>query len=342
MGRIQNSWSANDTLADLYMPQIEQLGVCLEPYGAAYLGTVDNELAQATVCVYRLGKYGVVTAHRIRMKQDMPFYEHAKTGLCISTLSADSLALCPVVQPHTPKASKNVAVFGQSGKETRTTLLAGSAQNAVSLMVMPEWFKQLEAKHCSTALDLIENVSEIYPDTEASTLDTLLTSIAPPFGGKLANERELFTKAALVTKKTLSWYEELERAEQAAGTLTQARLVRAARRCVIQHLSELLSLEALAHDLYTSRSRLCAAFRQETNESLGAFITRMRMERAEHLLSISSLTIQEIAHAVGYTRISSFTVAFERAHGMSPSAWRKHVVLASYHDTDKRPREDML
>lgn len=304
------------------------------------MGAINNDVASANVCVYPLGSFGVITAHRIHMKRDMPFYEHAKSGLCISTLSADSLALCPVVQPSTPKKSKNVAVFGQTESETKTILVAGSTQNAISLIVKPTWFKQ--SRHRNTALNIIEHVSEIYPDEEAHLLDALLTCIAPPFGGKLVDEKELVTQAVLVTNRALSWYEDLERAEKAAGTLAQARLVRTARQFIMRHLSEPLSLDTLAHDLLTSRSRLCAAFRQETNESLGSFITRMRMKRAEYLLSTLSVSIQKVARAVGYAYTSSFTVAFERTHGLSPSAWRRYNALASYSGTHTHLREETL
>ena len=50
---------------------------------------------------------------------------------------------------------------------------------------------------------------------------------------------------------------------------------------------------------------------------------RKRMERAEQLLGVPSLTVAEVAAEGGYSRTSSFTVAFEREHGRPPSAWRK-------------------
>lgn len=50
----------------------------------------------------------------------------------------------------------------------------------------------------------------------------------------------------------------------------------------------------------------------------------MKMERACMLLGERELSVAEVALAVGYERLPSFTVAFERAMGASPSAWRRH------------------
>ena len=124
-----------------------------------------------------------------------------------------------------------------------------------------------------------------------------------------------------------AWHEERERAEHDAGTLAQTRLVRAARRTIALHLGDALTLDGLAHDLFTSRTRLCAAFRQETGESVGTYIREARMRRARELLRCPLCSIAEVARAVGYPRTSSFTVAFERVHGCSPTAWRSLVAL---------------
>ena len=84
------------------------------------------------------------------------------------------------------------------------------------------------------------------------------------------------------------------------GALDGAQLVRAAKRHVALHLDAPLALDGLARDLLTSRSRLCAAFKQETGCSLGAYVRRARMRRACELLPIRSLGVADVARAVGY------------------------------------------
>lgn len=57
--------------------------------------------------------------------------------------------------------------------------------------------------------------------------------------------------------------------------------------------------------------------------SIGSYVRAVRMERAAELLKNSpSLSIAEIAADVGYKRQGSFTDAFAREMGHTPSQWR--------------------
>lgn len=322
MGRFQNAARGADRLGRLYLPQVEQFGVELSERGGMLVGARSDERADVAVCVRRLGGVALVTSHRIYVRSDIPFREGGERGLCIAALCADSLALCPVEQPARPRRHGNVAVFGQDGCERAAPLAAGSRQDAVSVTLLPEWFDRVGAPHRAAARELMDGVGEAWPEEPAAELRALLRQASPLFGGRVADGRGLWEQVGRVAARALLWHEERERAEAAAGTLAQARLVRAARHRVAQHLGEPLSLDALARDLLTSRTRLCAAFRRETGESLGAYIARERMARAERLLACPSLSVAEVAREVGYERPSSFTVAFERAHGCSPSVWR--------------------
>ncbi len=327
MGRIRNS-SFSHAIEDLYLPQVEQFGIALKCCGAALAGGVSNERVDARVVVCPLGRAGAVVSHRIRIKRDIRFEERGVLGLCVSTLSADSLALCPVVQPGDPHETGNVAVFGQDRYERSYPLRAGSVQDAVSVTFLPTWFDAREGAGAACARELINTAGDACVGGPELALDGLLRSLSPLFGGAMLDERRLAVGADAVATLAIGWYAERERAERAAGTLAQARLVRAARHLVVQHLDEDLSLDRIARDLLVSRTRLCAAFRRETGEGLGSFVRRVRMERAAYLLEDDVMSVGEIAAAVGYQRASSFTVAFERCVGCSPQHWRKRVLEA--------------
>lgn len=327
MGRIRNS-SRGRTIEDLYLPQVEQFGIVLKCCGATLAGGVSNERVDARVVVCPLGHAGAVVSHSIRIKRDMRFEERGVPGLCVSTLSADSLALCPVVQPGDPHEAGNVAVFGQDRYERSYPLRAGSVQDAVSITLLPTWFEAWQGPEAARARALIDTAGEACVGGPERALDRLLRSLSPLFGGAMPNERRLAMGADTVATLAIGWYAERERAERAAGTLEQARLVRAARRLVMQHLNEDLSLDRIARDLLVSRTRLCSAFKRETGEGLGSFVRRTRMERAAYLLEGGMMSVGEIAESVGYQRASSFTVTFERNFGCSPQHWREHVLEA--------------
>ena len=321
----------SEALEELYMPQAEQFGIELRRVGDALVGEVAGETATGAVCVYHVEGMGVVISHRLRVRRDMPFVEHGLPGLCIGALSPDSLDLCPVdvtrgrrgCQALAPASrSAAVAVFGQDRLERSYPLRGGSVQEAVSMTVLPGWIGRWDGELGRAGRELMEGVGETCPEEVAAARAALVRAVTPRFGGGIADGRDVVERVARATEVALVWHRERERAEEASGTLGQARLARAVRHHVVQHLDERLTLDGLARDLLTSRSRLCEAFRAETGESLGAYVKRLRMERAARMLEVPSMSVSEVARAVGYPRASSFVAAFGREFGCSPGAWR--------------------
>lgn len=319
---LSRSYQANNELSKLYLPQVEQLGVKLECREGALWGFTENELVHARVWVKLLGKTGIITSHRMTVKRDMLFYEQSMPGLCIGTLSSDSLALCPIAQPQSPRAGLNSAVFGQTNRANNCWLRAGSRHDAVSIMLLPSWFDRLDGKNREVGNALIDEPGSTCEDGHARVIGSLSTAISPLFGATKTDDATLNARITQAALSAIDWYDQRERAERAAGCHEQASLVRAAERFVGLNLNRPISLDDLAHELFVSRTRLCAAFKQETGTSLGAYIHLRKMERARDLLCIRAIPIAEVARSVGYNRPSSFTVAFQRTYGVSPQAWR--------------------
>ena len=51
-------------------------------------------------------------------------------------------------------------------------------------------------------------------------------------------------------------------------------------------------------------------------------LTTVRMELAQQYLRDSGISLSDLADMLGYHSLSAFSRAFQRAHGLSPSAWR--------------------
>lgn len=89
------------------------------------------------------------------------------------------------------------------------------------------------------------------------------------------------------------------------------------------HLSEDLSLERLATEVYLSPSHLIRLFRAETQHSPHEYIVLLRMDRAKYLLKTTTIPIKTIAYEVGYRSESSFSGAFTERIGISPRKFRE-------------------
>ena len=78
----------------------------------------------------------------------------------------------------------------------------------------------------------------------------------------------------------------------------------------------------LAAGAHVSRSLLDERFRQVLGRSPIRYLTEWRMHVAEGLLE-SDISVLSVARRVGYDSEEAFSRAFKRAHGLSPSYWRK-------------------
>ncbi|MBB5788947.1 GlxA family transcriptional regulator [Jiangella mangrovi] len=89
-----------------------------------------------------------------------------------------------------------------------------------------------------------------------------------------------------------------------------------------EHLTEPLSVEMVAAQAHMSQRTLERRFREETGESLAAWIARRRVERARALLEDSHLTVTQVAHAAGFGSTESMRRHFLTHTGTTPRSYR--------------------
>jgi two-component system response regulator YesN len=90
-----------------------------------------------------------------------------------------------------------------------------------------------------------------------------------------------------------------------------------------QHCAEDLTLKKLAEVFYMNPAYLSQYFKAKTGMNYFAYLSRLRSERAKHLLITTDMTIGDIARTVGGADYRTFTKRFRRTEGVSPSAFRK-------------------
>jgi AraC-like DNA-binding protein len=85
----------------------------------------------------------------------------------------------------------------------------------------------------------------------------------------------------------------------------------------------------LAASVYVSRSLLDARFRDVLGRSPIRYLTDWRLHVAKDLLATTTLSVNVVAHRVGYDSEEAFSRAFKRAFGRSPSHWRAETTRAA-------------
>ena len=105
-----------------------------------------------------------------------------------------------------------------------------------------------------------------------------------------------------------------------AGFIPPSRLVIRTRRYIREHYDNpSLSLQDIADYNGVSKNHLSFEFARETGENISDFLTRTRIKEAEKLIRETSLKMYEIAEKTGYQNVETFTRAFKRITGKSPS-----------------------
>jgi transcriptional regulator GlxA family with amidase domain len=83
------------------------------------------------------------------------------------------------------------------------------------------------------------------------------------------------------------------------------------------------SIRDLALRVSLSPAHLQRLFKQQTGIQLGSLVAERRLQKAAQLLTISNLSIKEIAYTVGYRHHSSFVRAFQRRFAQAPKQFRR-------------------
>jgi AraC-like DNA-binding protein len=92
-----------------------------------------------------------------------------------------------------------------------------------------------------------------------------------------------------------------------------------------EELEEPLTLADLSLEAGLSEWHFLRAFRSAFGETPHEYLTRLRLERARDLLTITSRSVTEICFDVGFTSLGSFSTLFRRHVGVSPAAYRKSI-----------------
>jgi|HubBroStandDraft_2_1064218.scaffolds.fasta_scaffold1255498_1 transcriptional regulator GlxA family with amidase domain len=82
------------------------------------------------------------------------------------------------------------------------------------------------------------------------------------------------------------------------------------------------SASSLSRSVNLSPARLRQLFKIETGQSPMRYLRNLRMQRAEHMLRSTFLSVKEVAFVCGINDVSSFVRDFKKRHGLTPTEFR--------------------
>jgi AraC-like DNA-binding protein len=116
-------------------------------------------------------------------------------------------------------------------------------------------------------------------------------------------------------------------AKEAAALRKGYQRIRPAINYIQSHFAGQLSLETLASLSGMSRTYFCTLFKKTMGLTYGAYVEKIRVNRACMLLATSDLPVLDIALESGFTSLSNFNATFKAACGKTPSQYRRDLPL---------------
>ena len=115
---------------------------------------------------------------------------------------------------------------------------------------------------------------------------------------------------------------------ESACSEADSRRLAAARRMIDERWSEKLTLDQIARACGLNRAKLTRGFREMFNCSIAEALAERRLLEARRLLLTTDLPVSSIGYESGYLNNASFSRAFGRHFGRSPSDYRAIGVAA--------------
>jgi len=153
----------------------------------------------------------------------------------------------------------------------------------------------------------------------------LASSFEPIFRSMRLSGTESTVEIGLSVHRILARIAEENLAHAGTAPGTKERILDAADY-LRAHCEEEITIGDLMARTHFSRSYLMSEFRQYIGTSPHSFLLSCRITEAKKLLSLSDLTVGEIAHEVGFQDESNFSARFSSLTGQSPLQYRKNTI----------------
>ena len=117
----------------------------------------------------------------------------------------------------------------------------------------------------------------------------------------------------------------IARNENTAGTASRgSMLVEGTAAYIQENLSGEITLSKIAESHSVTPEHLSRQFKRETGFGFNEYVTLLRLQRAEYLLTESpSISISDAAYACGFNDSNYFSTKFKAEYGISPLKFKK-------------------
>lgn len=190
------------------------------------------------------------------------------------------------------------------------SLLIGNKENTIN--ELKKIFKELALLQLGPEYDKMVGLLlllDIYKETNQLTENQFQKYV------RIINKSEVITEIEYVLKTLIS--EEAKEQPKEYSPTTQKVI-----KYLNTHFCEDISLKDISEKLYFNSVYLGQLFKKETDFSFNQFLNRLRIKKAQELLTYTDKTINEISFEIGYNNTNYFSKMFKKLNGITPKEYK--------------------
>lgn len=123
-----------------------------------------------------------------------------------------------------------------------------------------------------------------------------------------------------------SWINDVIRTIKVSRESEHVKPIEQAKAWISAHLNENITVARIADQVHMNPTYFCKFFKIQTGETVLDYITKLRMEKAQLLLSDHNLKLQDISGRLGYKDTKYFSKLFKHWSGQTPSQYRSSIL----------------
>ena len=106
---------------------------------------------------------------------------------------------------------------------------------------------------------------------------------------------------------------------------SENQVIRRAQQYIADHVTEKLTVPAIAQAVQVSASYLTALFHRHLQIAPGEYIRRIKLEKSRQMIRQGQMNFTEIAESLQYSTIHHFSRQFKEKFGITPSQYAKSI-----------------
>ncbi len=134
--------------------------------------------------------------------------------------------------------------------------------------------------------------------------------------------------SAYSERQCLSLFSYLYYRLAATGLECQNPYVRSIRSYISAHLSEKLTLSAIADAVHLTPEYCCSLFKRHMGKTVFDYILDQRIDTAKRLITLGDIPLRGVATEMGFTDYNYFSRTFKRLTGNTPSEYKRMANMA--------------